>query len=636
MKKSKIFSSIVALALVVTLFTSCGFANKTASSDQTSEDKTDVSISQSAGVTNLTTKKLFAFDGKVNDLYVNALVYLDSSKSQYGIRTYSGKDTGAIYDYCVEQEGMFVVSDNYNKYQTEDTVSSFNVFGLCDGSGEALIGCEYACFEKMNDRYVRAYKATEKAKSNDKNQKTIDKGKYFVSKSSGTGYLYETTVFDLVAGQFVDASQIKYYNGSDTNKKSFKDGSYLISTTETDTVYGIDDEVLFTYNPNEYQISSYVNGYYVAQKVVNGSSVYSLLDKSGKAVSAEFDNRISDIYGKMLTIYSDSSYFCYWFDGTPVLNGKYGQVYYDELSKDLWILKNDKNYTFINGSGAVLLDVKEKGDFKVNASDGLARQENSFYNFETKDYSISAYSTSGMTDLIVEVSDGDSRYDLIDVTNGQILCEGYESSYKYSKSTDGCCYIAAPRIEGGYDIYKVQNKIDAVKNSLADDAIISENQLLKIYETKELMFAELETALKDAGLSASINRDSGEIAFDAAVVFAGDSAEISDGGKKLLDTFVKAYGTVLGNEKYKNFISKTVVEGHTAPLATSTYESGLPLSQSRADNVKDYCKTINASLVQNFEAKGYSNSMPIYNLDGTINQEASRRVTFKCVINNEF
>ncbi|MBQ9551583.1 MAG: OmpA family protein [Clostridia bacterium] len=640
MKKANGFKAIPALVLVLALLTSCGLANK---SDSGSKKTDDVPVSQDAVVTSLTAKKLFSFENEVSDLYESALVYRQDEKK--GIRLYSGKDTGAVYGYVYmdTDDGLFYVSDNYENYDNSDTVSSVNVFGVLDPATGKESDCKYACFEKMNDRYLRAYTATAKA-DEDTDEKTIKKGKHFVSQfESGTEYLYETQVFDLKTGEIVDANEIKYFDSySNSGNKSFSDGSYLISTTETDTVYNTDDQVLFTYNPNQYQIDDYKSGYYIAKKTVNGTSTYYLLDRTGKTQSAEFSSR-PDVVGKMLTVFNNnSSYDCYWFDGTPVLNETYEHVTYDELSKDLYVLEsNNKSYTFINGSGEVLLTVKESKNVTVDQYNGIVKQTDKdgatgYYNFEKKDYSITAYSVSNENNMLLKVSDGDNRYDLVDATNGKTLLEGYGSSFRSGKPKDGCCFVAAPRTEGGYDIYKIQNKVDAVKNSLADDALISDNQLLKIYETKEAMFTELETALKSAGLSATIDRDNGEIMFDAAVVFSGDSADVSDSGKQLLDAFIKAYGSVLTNDKYKGFIEKTVVEGHTAPLATSTYESGLPLSQSRADNVKKYCQTIDATLAQSFEAKGYSNSMPIYNLDGTINQDASRRVTFKCVINNEF
>lgn len=635
MKKANGFKAIVALALVLTLFTSCGLASKNKSGSK----KTDTAVAQNAVVTNLTAKKLFSFEKHIEDVHDASFVY--SENKQYGIRLYSGMDTGAVYGYVNMDDGLYVISDDYESYKNNDTVSSVNVFGVFDPETGKESDCEYAAFEKLNDRYLKAYKATAKAEEGTK-EKTIGKGPYRAGRfEGGTKYLFETQVFDLKTGKIVDINEIHYYDSYGTNNKSFSDGSYLLSTTETDTVYSADNEVLFTYNPNQYQIDDYQAGYYRAKKTVNGAASYFLLDRTGKVLPAEFSSRM-DVVGKMLTIYDDSSYQCYWFDGKPVLNGVYKSANLDQLSKDLYVLESKGDeYTFINGSGEVLLETKESKSIGVDKYQGLSWQKNDdgayvFYNFEKKDYSITSYSASTLTNLLIKVSDGDDRYDLVDATNGKTLLEGYGYDFRVSKPKDGCCFVTAARTEGGYDIYKIQNKIDAVKNSLADDALISENQLLKIYETKEAMFTELETALKNAGLSATIDRDNGEVMFDAAVVFAGDSADISDGGKQLLNAFVKAYGSVLANEKYKGFIEKTIVEGHTAPLATSTYESGLPLSQSRADNVKEYCKTIDAALTQSFEAKGYSNSMPIYNLDGTINQDASRRVTFKCVINNEF
>ena len=449
-------------------------------------------------------------------------------------------------------------------------------------------------------------------------------------------YSYELSIIDLQTGQTVDKSKVE---SSDSSKKIFSDGSYVIRTTERDTVYNSDDKELFNYDPNDYQVNKYESGYYIADKYVNGERKTLIFDIDGTKMGGEFDGYV-ELKGEK--VWTDNK--LYNLDGTAVIDETFDSVEYEKLSKDMWVLKNSKKktYTFVNGNGEILLtaEVKDKGFVDVYPSQGLAYEKSKdsaykFYNFEKKDYSITAYSAYSITNLLVKLGDGDSRYDLIDATNGNMLCKGY-SDYSYSKCYDGFCYIAAKRTEGGVDIYKVQNKIDAVKNSLADDALISENQLNKIYEVKEDMFTELEKALTDAGLKASIDRDNGEIAFDAAVVFAGDSSEISEEGKKLLDSFVKAYGSVLSNEKYKGFISKTIVEGHTTPLATSTYESGLPLSQERADKVKAYCAGVDSGLGGSFEAVGYSNSMPIYNIDGTINQDASRRVTFKCVINNEF
>ena len=80
-----------------------------------------------------------------------------------------------------------------------------------------------------------------------------------------------------------------------------------------------------------------------------------------------------------------------------------------------------------------------------------------------------------------------------------------------------------------------------------------------------------------------------------------------------------------------------MVEGHTAPVAGSTYESGLALSKERADNVKAYCLSSDtgvdvSKLSSSFEAVGLSNSKPVYGADGEVNMEACRRVSFRFIV----
>lgn len=66
---------------------------------------------------------------------------------------------------------------------------------------------------------------------------------------------------------------------------------------------------------------------------------------------------------------------------------------------------------------------------------------------------------------------------------------------------------------------------------------------------------------------------------DSTVLFGGDSADLTNEGKEFLNKFVKAYTSIIYNEKYDGFISKTMVEGHIAPVSGTTYEGGIPLSE---------------------------------------------------------
>ncbi len=163
-----------------------------------------------------------------------------------------------------------------------------------------------------------------------------------------------------------------------------------------------------------------------------------------------------------------------------------------------------------------------------------------------------------------------------------------------------------------------------------------------LMEKKDDLLTDLANGFSDAGIAVTVNPDTGEMAVDSAVLFGGDSAELSDNGKGLLDRFIQVYASVTSNEKYDGFISQTLVEGHTAPLAGSTYESGLPLSEQRAQVVLDYCLGseqlgITAdqaeALRQTMVAVGCSNIRPVLNPDGSVNLDASRRVCFRFLIN---
>lgn len=170
---------------------------------------------------------------------------------------------------------------------------------------------------------------------------------------------------------------------------------------------------------------------------------------------------------------------------------------------------------------------------------------------------------------------------------------------------------------------------------------MSESQLEAIVEKKENLMDDLANAFEAAGIKVSVDQLSGELAMDSSILFGGDSADLSADGKAFLNKFIKAYTEIVFSDKYKDFVERTVVEGHTAPLAGSTYESGLPLSQQRADNVKVYCLSADTGIDAGYisvlntslEAKGYSNSKPITDENGNVNKEASRRVSFRFIIN---
>ena len=151
------------------------------------------------------------------------------------------------------------------------------------------------------------------------------------------------------------------------------------------------------------------------------------------------------------------------------------------------------------------------------------------------------------------------------------------------------------------------------------------------------MVDALGQTFRERGIDVNFDGQTGEINLNAAVLFGGDSAALSEEGKNSLREFFTVFAEIAFSEEYEGLVTKVVVEGHSAPLATSTYESGLPLSQERAANVRDYCLSeeigLDAALLDKLSdklvAEGLSNSKPILDENGEVNLEASRRVTFR-------
>lgn len=216
----------------------------------------------------------------------------------------------------------------------------------------------------------------------------------------------------------------------------------------------------------------------------------------------------------------------------------------------------------------------------------------------------------------------------------------FEKQYAYILQSDDWEF-SSHRIVflDGEKVYYYIDDISSREERQLDGADgLSEDQIKEIAEKKSDLFDDLTKEFEEQGINVSVNRALGEIAIDSSVLFGGDSADISAEGKQTINKFLSAYTKVIYNEKYNGFIDKTIVEGHTAPLATSTYESGLPLSTQRAENVKAYCLSAEtgvdtSKLAPSLEAVGLSNSKPVYDANGNVDMNASRRVSFRFTVN---
>lgn len=201
--------------------------------------------------------------------------------------------------------------------------------------------------------------------------------------------------------------------------------------------------------------------------------------------------------------------------------------------------------------------------------------------------------------------------------------------------------ILMPNEMPSLDIEAHQTEFDYVLNNaeFPDNlSALTDSQIEAIAQKQEDLFNDLTAEFKALGINVNVNRDTGEIDMDSTVLFGGDSADLTNDGKEFLNKFVKAYTSIIYNEKYDGFISKTMVEGHIAPVSGTTYKSGMPLSEKRAENVMNYCLSSEtgadtSKLADTMETIGYSQSKPVYDSDGNVDVAASRRVSFRFIIN---
>lgn len=145
---------------------------------------------------------------------------------------------------------------------------------------------------------------------------------------------------------------------------------------------------------------------------------------------------------------------------------------------------------------------------------------------------------------------------------------------------------------------------------------------------------ELTEALAQADLKASVDTNTGDIMLESAVFFDVGKNTIKEGGRAFLERFIPVYLGVLLQPEYNDFLGEIIIEGHTD--TKGTYLVNLELSQERALSVATFCLEMPqlselqlSRLREILTAKGRSYSDPIYNADGSVNMDASRRVEFK-------
>ena len=191
----------------------------------------------------------------------------------------------------------------------------------------------------------------------------------------------------------------------------------------------------------------------------------------------------------------------------------------------------------------------------------------------------------------------------------------------------------------------LQNDLANKENALnAAIQVLNSQQAALASKTEEIedmvgmkteIIAELSSSLARANLSAAVDKNSGDIVLDSAVLFKTGSSDIMADGKYLLNRFIPVYLEVLLRPEYADYLGQIVIEGHTDDVGS--WESNMKLSQERAYEVMMYVLgmyrdgTAEKKLLQQLlTATGRSETDLIY-FPGTnvVDQDSSRRVEFK-------
>lgn len=191
----------------------------------------------------------------------------------------------------------------------------------------------------------------------------------------------------------------------------------------------------------------------------------------------------------------------------------------------------------------------------------------------------------------------------------------------------------------------LQNDLANKENALnAAIQVLNSQQAALASKTEEIedmvgmkteIIAELSSSLARANLSAAVDKNSGDIVLDSAVLFKTGSSDIMADGKYLLNRFIPVYLEVLLRPEYADYLGQIVIEGHTDDVGS--WENNMKLSQERAYEVMMYVLgmyrdgTVEKQLLQQLlTATGRSETDLIY-FPGTnvVDQDSSRRVEFK-------
>ena len=183
-------------------------------------------------------------------------------------------------------------------------------------------------------------------------------------------------------------------------------------------------------------------------------------------------------------------------------------------------------------------------------------------------------------------------------------------------------------------IHQQEQALEEVKSELSE--------LTQLVGVKSEIIAALQVEFSATNLAVKVDAQTGAITFDTGIFFDVDSDVVREEGQLFLKSFVPQYLSVLLGDDFRDSVAEIIIEGHTD--ADGSYTYNLDLSQRRALAVAQFCldernAVLSSKQLQSLRsiltANGRSFSNPIYNAQGQVDAEASRRVVFKFRLKDE-
>ncbi len=178
---------------------------------------------------------------------------------------------------------------------------------------------------------------------------------------------------------------------------------------------------------------------------------------------------------------------------------------------------------------------------------------------------------------------------------------------------------------------KQEAKLQEQQKTMEDQ----QEQLDKIIGVRSDLVQALKSEFSDSQLSVYVDAQTGAITFDSSILFDYNSDTLKSTGEEFLREFIPKYINVLMSGEFREYVSEIIIEGHTDTYGGYIYN--LDLSQRRAFSVAKFCLSEDEQILpkESIEelrkivtSNGRSYSEPVYNDDGTVNMDASRRVEF--------